>query len=203
MGAKRGAEVYRHLRDRGFKFLQFIPYVSDFGREEECHPFTLTNESYAHFLSETLAEFHSDFLKGNYVSVRQLDNFVRIAAGLGAECCGMGGRCYSNIVVEADGGVYPCDFYVLDKWKMGNITTDSIEKLLSSDNAVRFVKESLYLQEDCRSCPYVGICRGGCRRHRENTFGEVALNRYCEAYKTFFKKSARLIVDIARRLCTK
>ena len=30
------------------------------------------------------------------------------------------------MVVEGDGGVFPCDFYVVDKYKTGNITKDDI-----------------------------------------------------------------------------
>ena len=201
--AARGAEVYKHLRDRGFRFLQFIPYGPDFGCEGEALSYTLTNESYAHFLNETFREYRADFIGDRYVSVRQFDNFVRIAAGLSAECCGMGGRCYSNIVVEADGGVYPCDFYVLDKWRMGNIKYDTVESLLGSEAAVRFVKESFSVPEECRACPYFAICKGGCRRHRETGGESLPQNRYCAAYRSFFEKSGSLIVDMARRLCTK
>ena len=201
--ARRGDEVYKKLRDRGFRFLQFIPYVSDFGNENESLPYTLTNGSYAKFLNETFKQYRSDFVSGRYVSVRQFDNFVRIAANMPPECCGMGGTCYANLVVEADGSTYPCDFYVLDKWRMGNITEDPIEALLHSDGARRFVKESHFVSDECRACQYLPICRGGCRRHRENERAEVALNRYCEAYKAFFSESLPLIVDMARRLCKK
>ena len=201
--AKRGNEVYRSLRDRKFKFLQFIPYVSDFGESVDNMPYALTNKSYAHFLKETFKEFHRDFVSGNYVSVRQFDNFVRIAAGMGAECCGMAGSCFANLVVEADGSTYPCDFYVLDKWKMGNITTDSIDSLLASDAAKDFVLSSGKIEEECKKCPYLSVCRGGCRRHRDDGFGNIALNRYCEAYKDFFSECMPLIMDIVRRLCKK
>ena len=198
--AKKGAEVYRHLRDRGFKYLQFIPFVPDFCGTGEGESYTLTAKSYAHFLNESFREYHRDFVNGNYVSVRQFDNFVRIAASLPPECCGMGGSCNASIVVEADGGVYPCDFYVLDKWKMGNITKDSIESLLSSPAAKDFVLSSRVINEECRLCPYLPICRGGCRRHREDLDGNVAKNRYCSAYKSFFEESTELIFDIAKRL---
>ena len=198
--AKRGAEVYRHLRDRGFKYLQFIPFVPDFCGAGEGRSFTLTNGSYAHFLNESFKEYHSDFVKGSYVSVRQFDNFVRIAAGLAPECCGMGGSCNASIVVEADGGVYPCDFYVLDKWKMGNITKDPVQELLCSAAAREFVSSSRKTDGQCRLCKYLPICRGGCRRHREETDGGVGSNRYCSAYKSFFEKSGGLIIDIAKRL---
>ena len=198
--AKRGSEVYRHLRDRGFRFLQFIPFVSDFGGRGESEYFTLTNEGYAHFLTETFREYREDFVRGNYVSVRQFDNFVRIAAGLPAECCGMGGSCVASLVVEADGSVYPCDFYVLDEWKMGNITRDSVESLLSSNTAKRFVLSSRTMPEKCRKCAYFPICKGGCRRHREDTLGSVSDNRYCDAYKAFFDNSIELILDMANRI---
>ncbi len=201
--ASRGAETYKYLRDRGFRFLQFIPHVSDFGRESEAVPYALTNESYAHFLTETFREYRNDFIAGRYVSVRDFDNFVRISAGLSPECCGMGGRCYSNLVIEADGSTYPCDFYVLDKWKMGNIATDTVESLLSSDTAQSFVKESFEIAKECRSCNYFPICRGGCRRHRESIDGEILLNRYCSAYKTFFENCVFELYDMARRLCKK
>lgn len=201
--AARGAEVYRHLRDRGFRFLQFIPFVPDFlGQGCDCD-FTLTNTSYAHFLTATFAEYYRDFISGRYVSVRQFDNFVRIAAGLSAECCGMGGSCNASLVVEADGGVYPCDFYVLDKWKMGNITTDTPDVLLSSPAAAEFVASSRVIYEECRKCPYFSICRGGCRRHRESTEGLVDKNRYCDAYRSFFEESLPLIMDMARRIKVK
>lgn len=198
--ASRGAEVYRTLRDRGFRFLQFIPFVSDFIEEGRVDSYTLTPESYARFLSETLREYRADLFGGRYVSVRQFDNLVRIAAGMPAECCGMGGRCYANLVVEADGSVYPCDFYVLDKWKMGNITTDPIGKLLGCEAAEKFVKASLSLPEKCKKCPYLAICRGGCRRHREDGLGNIAVNRYCAAYKKFFEENGAGILDIAKRM---
>ena len=198
--AQKGTEVYKYFRDRKLKFLQFIPFVPEFGTEEESHPFTLDNGSYAGFLSAVFRLYHRDFFRGEYVSIRQFDNFVRIAAGQQPECCGMGGRCFANLVVEADGSVYPCDFYVLDKWRMGNIATDTIPELLKSPAAEAFVRESLAVDVSCRQCEYLPICRGGCRRHRETPAGELALNRYCEAYRLFFKRSMPQILEMARHI---
>ena len=33
----------------------------------------------------------------------------------------MYGRCSMQNVIESDGSVYPCDFYAMDPWLMGNI----------------------------------------------------------------------------------
>lgn len=198
--AQRGAEVYRCFRDRGFRFLQFIPYIPELGREQEKHSYTLTNDGYARFMTEVFEEYYKDFMSGNYISVRQFDNFVRLGAGQGAECCGMSGCCASNLVVEADGSVYPCDFYVLDRWKMGKITTDPIEKLLASSAATEFVSQSKPIELQCRSCPYLMICRGGCRRHRDDGAGNIGANRYCEAYRSFFDETMPLLLEMARHI---
>ena len=83
---------------------------------------------------------------------------------------------------------------------MGNITKDSVSSLLSSMVARDFVISSRVINDQCRRCPYLSICRGGCRRHREGIDGAVEQNRYCSAYKAFFENSAELILDMARRL---
>lgn len=61
----------------------------------------------------------------------------------------MSGRCQPNFVVEADGGIYPCDFYVTDEWRMGNITSGSLDTLLRSETAERF-RLSAPLTQECR-----------------------------------------------------
>ena len=198
--AEKGEAVYKYFRERKLRYLQFIPYVPDFGEEGEAKSFALDNKRYAGFLSAVFRLYSRDYFRGEYVSIRQFDNFVRIAAGQQPECCGMGGRCFANLVVEADGSVYPCDFYVLDKWHMGNITTDPIPALLKSPIAEAFVRESFAVDASCKQCEYLFICRGGCRRHRETPEGELALNRYCEAYRIFFIRSMPQILEMARHI---
>lgn len=198
--AEKGTDVYKYFRGRKLRFLQFIPYVPEFGNEEESYPYTLDCESYAGFLSSVFRLYRQDYLQGNYVSIRQFDNFVRIAAGQQPECCGMGGQCFANLVVESDGSVYPCDFYVLDKWRMGNITQDPISDLLTSPAAKLFVNTSLVVDEACKNCGFFPICRGGCRRHRELPGGKIGLNRYCRAYKIFFKRNMPMLIELAEHI---
>lgn len=200
--AREAAQVYKYFRSKQYKFVQFIPYVPDFGREKENHPFTLTNKRYAQFLNTTFRLYYEDFCKGQYISIRQFDNFIRLAAGMPTECCGMDGICHANLIVEADGSVYPCDFYVLDKWKTGNIATDDIQTLLRAPVAKTFVDLSSPIDPACRDCECRAICRGGCRRHRETADGSTSLglNRYCEAYKQFFHENRDRILDMARKV---
>ena len=182
--ARRAGRVYRYLRDSHFRYLQFIPCLDPFsgGRGD----WSLTAADYGAFLRETFDGYYDDFMSGRYVSVRQFDNYIMMLRGRPPESCGMSGLCMSCMTIEGDGGVYPCDFYVLDRWKMGNINEDGIPALLNSPAQTAFVDVSRPVQAECRQCEWYPLCRGGCRRHRETPDGSIGANRFCESYRSFF-----------------
>lgn len=62
--------------------------------------------------------------------------------GVEPESCGLLGGCHAQLVVEADGSAYPCDFYVTDSYRMGNIQESCLAELLSCETAKRFEQES-------------------------------------------------------------
>ena len=122
-------------------------------------------------------------------------------AGRPPESCGMSGVCSHQFVLEADGSVYPCDFYVLDGLCLGNLVTDPFEQIEKRREELGFVAESRFIHEDCRSCQWVMLCRGGCRRHREPFVeGKPGLNRFCAAYKQFFPYAIERMQRLAARL---
>ena len=111
----------------------------------------------------------------------------------------MNGVCGIQYVVEADGSVYPCDFYMLDQWRLGNLVTDSFEMLDEKRRELRFVELSAEALEHCRNCRWLGLCRGGCRRNREGLAGSpLGENYFCEAYKDFFAYAAPRLSQVAR-----
>ena len=121
------------------------------------------------------------------VSVRHLDDYLRLAAGAAPTSCGAVGHCTLQNLVEADGSVYPCDFYALDEYCLGNINEASFTELNSTETASRFVLESAASSENCAKCKWFPICRGGCRRYR--TGGEYMYYPCCAEYyeKTYPK----------------
>ena len=78
----------------------------------------------------------------------------------------MMGHCSIQFVVEGDGGVYPCDFYVLDELRLGTVGVDRFEDMAHCPTAQQFLQSSLSVPEECRQCPYYALCRNGCRRDR-------------------------------------
>ncbi len=197
--AKEISTVYGYLRSRGYKYVQFIRHVDGFGDAEEPSVWSLTPERYLNFLKTAFGYYYDDILAGKYMSVREFDNYVMLAAGRPAECCGMNGVCPANLVIEADGGAYPCDFYVLDEWKLGNVRDTGIRELLESDTAKRFRARSHKIVEKCRACRWFRLCFGGCARYREPA-GEdgLRLNKYCESMQAFFEWSAPKLMTLAR-----
>lgn len=195
--ARHPKQVYDNLKK--YKFLQFIPCLDDFSGEKDI--FSLTSRRYGDFLNVVFDEYYKDFMSGNYVSVRNFDNYIQMIKGRRPESCAMNGFCSCYFVVEGDGSVFPCDFYVLDEWKMGNVNNDEFEDMIKTDTAKRFIDVSIPRDEKCTSCKYFPLCRGGCRRDREPMKdGKMSLNRLCESYMMFFEHSLNKMYDIARRI---
>ena len=117
------------------------------------------------------------------------------------ESCGLSGQCTVQHVVEADGSVYPCDFYCLDPWKLGTVQEDGFPALSQKEKALEFISSSKSLADACRDCPYFFLCRGGCRRDREPLQGGgTQENYFCPAYKAFFAYALPRLREIARVL---
>ena len=110
-----------------------------------------------------------------------------MAAGYMPESCGMSGKCNCYFVVEDNGNVYPCDFYCTDEWKLGTID-DDFNDLIKSDKAKNFVSCSLPVNDKCKKCKYLYLCRGGCRIWREPFINvKPSLNCLCGANEKFFE----------------
>lgn len=197
--ARRAKRIYRSLVKNGFGYLQFIPCIDDFDANPGASPYSLTAERFGEFLINLFEEWYQDFRQGNYISIRHFDNWIHMLNGRPPETCSMSGRCTCYGVIEADGSVYPCDFYVLDAWRLGNLHESSLSEMLTSQRGRQFVTDSLPVADECRSCPYYEICRGGCRRDREPLDTENGtLNRYCQGYKAFFEHALPRLQQIAR-----
>jgi uncharacterized protein len=197
-------KIYRYFKSQGYQYLQFIPCISDFN-DSKLQAFNITPEEYGNFLVQLFDLWYQDIIKGEHISIRLFDNYVQMLLGMPPESCDMNGFCSVNPVIEADGSVYPCDFYVLDQWKLGNIKADSLESMISGALAHNFVSSGSKRAEECDSCTYYQLCRSGCRRHKEmfadthaKSDQDLHDNYFCESYKIFFHHSSDKLKQIAR-----
>ena len=191
--AKHPKEVFSALAP--YEYLQFIPCLD--GLDGEKRDYSLSNEAYLAFLKATFDCYHQAYLGGHPVSVRNFDNWVAMLMGMPPENCAMVGRCGPSLVIESDGSVYPCDFYALDKWKLGSIAEDSLKRMLTSDREKAFLEESLPIPEACKACRWYGLCRNGCKRERNP---ETGLNRWCSVHSAFFEYAYDRMNQMAQQL---
>lgn len=192
--ARHPAQIYRYLRSGGFDHIQFIPCLDPLDRPHGGQPYSLNDRDFAGFLMQTFDLWYQDICKGEAVSLRYFDNLVQLAAGYPPESCGISGACTCQNVIEADGCLYPCDFYVRDEWKLGSINDTDFATALQ--NSAQFIEASKFLPDDCKACRYAPLCRNGCRRERD----ETGKNIHCTAYRTFFDYAAGRILQLARAL---
>ena len=194
MVAKNPQKVYASLRKLGDHPLQFIPCLDPLEAERGGEAYSLKPEAYGRFLCGLFDCWYRDWKAGNYISIRTFDDYLRILMRLPPSACATSGACGSYLVVEGDGGLYPCDFYVLDEWKIGNIREMGVEEALSSPVSRAFVADGARRPENCRSCPWLPLCRGGCKRD----WTRQRKNYYCGSFDAFFRYALPRLQEMAR-----
>ena len=186
--ARRAQQVYRFFQKNGFPYQQYIACLDPIGEVPGSRDYSLTPERYEGFLKTLFDAWYLDMKAGRYVYNRYFENLMMILSGQETESCDMHGVCGVQWVVEADGSVYPCDFYALDRWQLGNLLTDSFADMAETQQARDFMAWSRQVPEACRACRWYGLCRNGCRRNREPvTAGSAGVNHFCSAYRGFFE----------------
>jgi len=175
--AKHIREIYRFFMAEELVYQQYIPCIEPYGEHPDKRRYSLSPQEYARFLRELFDLWYRDRIAGRFVYNRYFENLAGILSGYAPESCDMNGICSLQYIFEADGGVYPCDFFMFDECRLGNINTDSLEAIDSRREQIRFIKRSAALAKRCGSCRWLSVCRGGCYRYR---YGEQGLYYYCE-----------------------
>ena len=194
---ERPHRVYNRLKGMGFEYLQFIACLDPIGAERGKQSYSLNPEDYGRFLCATFDDWYKDWKEGHFTSVRQFDDYIHLLTGVMPSSCAALGKCGSYLVVEADGSLYPCDFYVLDEWNLGRIGEVSVIQAINSEKAKSFRSDNGRLPEPCKTCSWLPICHGGCKK--DITYnGNEPENYFCPAYKFFFEYASERLMEVAR-----
>ena len=191
--------AYSFFKKSGFSYLQFIPCLDPLGETPFSSEYSLTNEAFGEYMKRLFDLWYHDVQRGEGISIRTFDNYISMLMGHPPESCGMGGICSAQNVVEANGSVYPCDFYVLDEYNLGNLNEVGFDEINRQRAEIKFVEESAVFPDECNNCRYFGICRGGCKRMRAAAApASVPHCYYCAAYKNFFDYALERMQHLAR-----
>lgn len=198
----RGGEIYRWLTGQGFDFLQFIPCV-EYERESGVPTAeSVSPVGWGRFLCEV---FDAWIGQGDTrrVSIRLFDALVaRLAGDTRISLCDMGARCDHYLVVEKDGEVYPCDFFVSRRHSLGNLTATPLAELLLSDREDSFARLKAAWPAQCSRCRHLDLCRGGCPKDRlaggGGSFGRRS--HLCEGILLFLDHARGALEELARKV---
>ncbi|MCE5249445.1 anaerobic sulfatase maturase [bacterium] len=193
-------EIYRFLVSHGFHYLQFIPCLEVVDGEKA--PFSVPADEYGRFLCDLFDIWFEDGYP--YVSIRLFDNLLQYYAGYTPECCMYKDSCGEYLVVEHNGDVFTCDFFVTEEWHIGNILVNTPDEIMETPKYQEFAGLRRLECIECETCPWLGFCQRGCVKLRYlPEMNYSARNYLCDSYRTFFEYSKDryrfLTWDIIRR----
>lgn len=202
--AKHIADIYAYYKERGWNYQQYIACLDPLDEKHGEAFHSLTPEDYGEFLIRLFELWFQDLKKGTQPYIRQFENWVGLSAGYMAEACDQRGTCGIQNVVEADGSVYPCDFYMLDEYLLGNFNEDRLDAIDARRQELGFVERSRQLSTSCHQCKYYRLCRGGCQRNRDfNLVTGLYENYFCPAYQMFFDQYYEEILLLGKQVAAK
>ena len=198
---RRGREVYRYVRDQGHRFHQYIPCV-EFGPDGKPLPFAISGEEWGGFLCELFDEWIKT--DTHTVSVRLFDALLGMLVDGRPTQCTLGRDCRQYLVVEHNGDIYPCDFFVRPEMRLGNITdADCWEQALNAPLYAEFGGCKVKWNPACAGCDVLDLCSGDCLKHRPGSPANPgALSHLCAGWKRFLhpaRPALEVLADEIRR----
>lgn len=190
--AKDPERLFRFYLGNDLNYIQLIPCLPPFEEQDE---YGLKPEEFFSFYDKLFPLWKEELEKNQQISINFFDNVIPLFVGIPPQQCGFLGYCTMQFVVESDGSVYPCDFYVLDQYKLGNVKANSILELSKSSILKQFLKEEKRKCSLCECCRYLKICNGQCKRMNLCYYNES----YC-GYQAFLMKHESSIMEIASKI---
>lgn len=189
VNVEKPIEVYRFFKELGAQFITFLPLViRDASKKEKVSEMSVTSEKFGVFLCKIFDEWVSEDI--GKIKIQIFEEAIRPAFNQEHTLCIFKKICGGVPVVELNGDFYSCDHYVDNEHYIGNISSSSIEQMLSSEKQLYFGLEKLRsLPQYCLECEVRDMCNGECPKNRFNNTpsGESGLNYLCHGYKIFFK----------------
>ncbi len=191
-------EIYRFFKETGAEFIQFTPLVerlpgageaargqrlAGFPSEETpVTGFSVIPEAYGDFLIAVFDEWIRHDVGSIFINTFE----AALAQWVGnpSPACTHARQCGRCLIVERDGAVYACDHAAYPEYRLGSVLTDSLAAMAASPiaRALGEGKEK-NLTAQCRACPWLQLCFGGCPKQR---FGAGGQHYLCPGYAKFF-----------------
>lgn len=203
-------EFYDFFKSIDCRFNQFTPIVerrradgrlASVGESGDMTAESVEPRQWGEFLCRVFDRWVKEDVGKIYVQI--FDSTLARWVGKQPGVCTMSDVCGHAGIVEHNGDLYSCDHFVFPEYKLGNIHSDTIINMMSSERQHDFGRRKRgSLPRQCRECRWTHICNGECPKNRFvlTTDGEPGLNYLCEGYRMFFNHVAPYMDFMAAEL---
>jgi uncharacterized protein len=187
-------KVYRHLLELGIRHIQFVPCVESDSSGRPL-PFSIDGKTWGEFLLAVFEQWHA--AHRGLVFIRNFDSVMAKMAGLADTECRLCNRCDQYLVVEHNGDVYPCDFYVGTEMKLGNVSYDSFEAMRERPLYSSFSTAKQSIPTGCTTCEHASLCMGDCPKFRSGKQRQ-GVSILCSGWQHFFQEARGRLESLVR-----
>ena len=173
-------EVYNFLKEIGSTYMQFIP-IAERKAEAETNLLKLVSPGYkeeakvtewsvepvqfGRFLTSIFDEWVRNDVGKYFIQI--FDVALEIWFTGQSSLCIFKDRCGQAMAIEHNGDIYSCDHFVYPENKLGNLMTETLNKIVDSDQQLKFGNDKNdTLPKYCRECEVRFACNGECPKHR-------------------------------------
>ncbi len=195
----KAEDIYDFFIKNGFRFLQFIPAFEVDENTNKIRDFTIKPSHYLKFLKDLFDIWYERGFPD--VSVRTFDSILSYYVDKRQLICPFMERCNSYVVIEHNGDVFSCDFFVYKEWKIGNIIENTFEDIRESKKYLRFANMKAEINERCKTCKWLELCHGDCTKFRifQNR-SPKSLSYFCPTWKEFFQYTNSRFKKLAKKV---
>jgi serine-type anaerobic sulfatase-maturating enzyme len=195
---KQPLMIYNYLKDMGVNYHQYIECV-EFDKTGELNEFAVRPEEWGEFLCKIFDEWYKH--DAYTISVRFFDSILTKMVENYANACPFDTDCRQYLVVENNGNIYPCDFYVLPEYKLGNIMENTWETMLNSPVYEAFGARKRNWNEKCETCNFLNLCNGCCPKNRPAHGADpTKLSVLCKGWEMFYEHTMSRFKTLANQI---
>lgn len=163
--SRHADKVWNRIIGNKIRYIQFIPCLDGLSTYSG---YAVSPEEMYEFYRIIFDRWVEAVDRNNYVSIKLFDDIMCLLQTNSCNACGVHGGCGRQVVVEADGSSFPCDFYMTDEYRIGSLKESKLKDLLFCDKAEKFRQGQP--PEQCSLCRYCKFCGGGCKRMYGNMY---------------------------------
>lgn len=193
------SEVYTYLTgELAADHLQFIPCV-EWTADGDLADFSLRPGDYGRFLVALFDLWAAEAER--QISIKLFDDVVLFLAGKPMRDCMHRPTCDSHLVVERDGSVYPCDFFVTGAQRLGSVLEQPPRELRSTPRARVFRdRKARQRPARCAECSHFDICQAGCCKFWRPTADGRYAQYLCADIRHFLDQRRRHLEQMANAI---